>query len=111
MTAERVRRAYRVLDMLWPPPCGRRRRLRFTDKIDGGQSLGITTRGAKIFTIQLDRVMCERSPGSAILVLVHEMAHTMAWDEDIPHGPLFGEAQALIWSSLVGEDTTWSDNF
>jgi len=54
---------------------------------------------------RFDIVICKTlQENTAVLLLVHEWAHTLTWSEKPIHGPKWGVAYAKCWNMLVEND-------
>lgn len=93
----------RLLKLLASPRDQRGVRIRITDRIPK-DCLGDCTQYEKHYLIRLNKEALENSPEIIYMLLAHEWAHALAWENcSHSHGDAWGIALAKSWRVISGE--------
>ena len=95
-------RAVRLLRLLAAPADGRKVRVHVSKAVDESD-LGDCTQRKDHYIIRLSRAVYENSPDAVYLILAHEWAHVLAWDDTPDHGNHWGLELARCWRIISGE--------
>jgi hypothetical protein len=100
----------RLLWLLAPPPDGKRVNLRIVRKLPADR-LGDCSQTDKGYLIRLSADVVEQQPDAVWMLLAHEWAHALTWDNSVHnHGDAWGMALAKAWRVITHElgtgDTT-----
>ena len=96
-------RTVRLLRVFASPSDGRGVRVSITDAVPDDR-LGDCTQRKEHYLIRLNKKVVESSPDAVYLVLAHEWAHAVAWENcAFDHGDNWGLALARCWRVIAGE--------
>lgn len=102
---ERARfwKTVRLLRVFAAPSDKRAVRVRITNAVPS-DTLGDCTQRKDYYLIRLSKEIIENSPDVSYLILAHEWAHTLVWDNCTQdHGDGWGMALAKCWRVISGE--------
>jgi len=96
-------KSVRMLRIFAQPPDGRKVKVRITYRVPS-DSLGDCDQKKDHYLIRLNKTVIENSPDAVYLILAHEWAHTLVWDNcSQDHGDGWGLAFAKCWRVICGE--------
>lgn len=99
----RLFKTVRLLRVFAAPKDGRRVRVSITSAVPDDR-LGDCTQRKEYYLIRLNKRVVEGSPDAIYLVLAHEWAHAIAWENcGYDHGDSWGLALARCWRVVAGE--------
>ena len=98
-----LRDTVRLLSLLAAPSDGRKVRVRVVRNLPKDR-LGDCGQGEDYYTIRLDASVVDNQPDAVWMLLAHEWAHALAWENCThSHGEAWGMALAKAWRIISGE--------
>lgn len=93
----------KLLWMLAPPPDGKQVSLRIVRNLPKDR-LGDCAQAKGRYVIRLSAEIVEQQPDAVWMLLAHEWAHVLTWDNSVHnHGDAWGMAVAKAWRVITNE--------
>lgn len=102
-TRNSLRDTVKLLSVLAPPTDGRKVKVRVVRNIPADR-LGDCSQAVDHYLIRLDAKVVDEQPDAVWMLLAHEWAHALAWENCThSHGEAWGMALARAWRIISGE--------